>query len=243
MRSLGHMTVGGILKSAAERFAEREALFCVATGRRFTFRQLNARSNRLANALLTLPLARRSVVAFICSNRAEIVETYAALAKSGLVGLPLNYRLAPTESAALINAVGAVAVLCEARFGSVLDHLYAHCPALAHAIWIGEHAPESCLRYEELLSAAPASEPDVDIDDQAPFYFNLTSGTTGLPKAYVLTQHSATAIHPSILATDSRADDVSLVLFPAFGRVGFGNVLHAMTIGTRTVLANFDAAE
>lgn len=242
-RSLGHMTVGGIVKSAAVRFAEHEALFCVGTGRRFTFRQLHNRSNQLANAFAALPLERGAVVAFICSNRAEIVEIYGALAKSGLVGLPLNYRLAPAELAALIDAVGAVAVVCEARFGGVIDKLREQCPTLAHAIWIGEHAPDSCLRYEDVLSAASASDPDVDVDDQAPFYFNLTSGTTGLPKAYVLTQHSAAAIHPSILATDSRPDDVSLVLFPVFGRVGFGNVLHALTTGTRVVLTNFDAAD
>lgn len=240
-RSLGCMTVGGILASAATRFPNREALLCAGTGRRFTFRQLHERSNRLANALSSLPLERGRVVAFICSNRAEILEIYAAIAKSGLVGLPLNYRLAPAELESLINALGAVALLCEARFGAVLGHLQEHCPALAHAIWIGDRPPDSCKRYEDLLSLSPPTEPEVDIDEQAPYYFNLTSGTTGLPKAYVLTQYSASVLLGGIVSQDVRSDDVSLVVFPAFGRVGFANLLLAITAGARSVMVNFDA--
>ena len=242
-RSLGNVTVGAILASAAARFPEREALLCAGSGRRFTFRQLNDRSNQLANALLALPSERGSVVAFLCANRAEIFEIYVALAKSGLVGLPLNYRLAPTELAALINATGAITLFCEARFANAVEHLKAHCPSLVHIYWIGEPGSDSHRSYDELLSTAPVTEPHVDIDDQAPYYFNLTSGTTGLPKAYILTQYSACSLLGGIIAQDVRADDVSLVVFPVFGRVGFANLLLAITVGARSIVANFDVEE
>jgi fatty-acyl-CoA synthase len=240
-RSLGKLTVGGILASAAVRFPDREALLCGGTGRRFTFRQLHERTNQLANALAALPLERGSVVAFICSNRAEILEIYVAIAKAGLVGLPLNYRLAPAELESLINAIGAVIVICEDRFGSVLTHLKAHCPALAHILWIGDQPPDSCGNYEGFLSTSPPTEPEVEIDEQAPYYFNLTSGTTGLPKAYVLTQYSASALLGGVVSQDVRADDVNLVVFPVFGRVGFANLMLAMTVGGRSIMVNFDA--
>lgn len=242
-RSLGGMSVGNIVRTAATRFPAREALLCAGTGRRFTFHQLNARSNRLAHALMALSLEPGSVVAFICSNRAEILETYVALAKSGLVGLPLNYRLSSAELETLINTIGAVAVIIEARFGGVLGHLKANCAALAHFIWIGTDATDACLRYEELLAAAPATEPDLIIDDAAPYYFNLTSGTTGLPKAYLLTQFSACAMHASMLGQESRPDDVTLVVFPAFGRVGLGGLIMSMIGGGRSVLVNFEPRE
>ena len=242
-RSLGGMTVGNIIKTAATRFPAREALLCAGTGRRFTFRQLNVRSNQLAHALMALPLERGSVVAFICSNRAEILETYLALAKTGLVGLPLNYRLAPAELEVLINEIGAVTVIIEARFGGVLGHLKANCPTLNHAIWIGSDAPDSCRQYEEVLAAAPATEPDIAVDDAAPYYFNLTSGTTGLPKAYVLAQFSACAMHAAMLGQESRPEDVTLVVFPAFGRVGLGGLIMSMIAGTRSVLVNFEPRE
>jgi fatty-acyl-CoA synthase len=239
-RALGKAVVGNLLKTAATRYADKEGLYCAGTGRRFTFREQSARSNRLAHALMGLPLRRGEVVAFLCSNRAEIVEIYFALAKSGLVGLPLNYRLAPAEIAALIEAMGATTLLCEARFGGIIDHLRQHAPRLVHYIWIGAEAPPSCLPYEPLLASAPATEPDVEIDEADPFYFNLTSGTTGLPKAYLLTQYNSSTLGSSLLAFGTRPDDVILTVFPAFGRVAFGWLCAGIVLGARSVLANFE---
>lgn len=240
--SLGQITVGSILRTSAARYEDREALFCAGTGRRFTFRQLNSRSNQLAHALMGLSLERGAVVAFVCSNRAEILDIYVALAKSGLVGLPLNYRLAPAEMSTLIEAMGAVAIICEARFGDVLNHLRAHSPALRHYVWIGPDAPKGCHSYDELLSTGSTSEPQVEIDERAPYYFNLTSGTTGLPKSYVLTQYSVCFLHAGLLAQDARPDDVYLTVFPAFGRLGLGSLLMSIMTGARNVLVNFEPA-
>ena len=111
-RALGKMLVGSILKATSARHPAREGMYCVKTGRRFTYAELNARCNRLANGLIGLGLSPGSVVAFLCSNRSEIIETYFALAKSGLVGLPLNYRLAPVEIVNLLTAMDASALKC-----------------------------------------------------------------------------------------------------------------------------------
>ena len=118
-RALGRMVAGGILTSAALRFRDREAFFCAGTGRRFTFRQTNERCNRLANGLFGLGLRKPDVVAVLCGNRAEMPEIYFAWAKLGLVGIPLNYRLAPAEIVELMHAMGARAMLFEtSRFPS-----------------------------------------------------------------------------------------------------------------------------
>src|SRR5271165_2521230 len=118
-RALGKAVVGPLLATAARRFRDREAFFCAGTGRRFSFCQTNERCNRLAHGLAGLGLAKPDTVAFLCNNRAELPEIYYALAKAGLVGIPLNYRLAPAEIVALMGAMGAKAMLFEARFGAV----------------------------------------------------------------------------------------------------------------------------
>ncbi len=56
------------------RHPDDPAFYCAETKRRFTFREVDARTNRLAQALLALGLRKRDVVAFLASNRAEIVE-------------------------------------------------------------------------------------------------------------------------------------------------------------------------
>jgi len=242
-RGLGQQLISSVLTTGAVRYADREALYCSGTGRRLTFRELNVRSNRLAHAFSGRGFRKGDVVGFLCSNRAEIVEIYFALAKTGIVGLPLNYRLAATEMAALLAAVGATGLLCDARFAGVLEPLRRDVPALREIVWIGESPPDGCVSYEALLAAAPSSEPSVEIAESDPYYFNLTSGTTGMPKAYVLSHYNAGTLVAPMLAFGVAADDVMLTVFPVFGRVGFGWITLALALGLRIVLADFQAEE
>src|SRR5712691_1805138 len=61
--------------------------------RAMTFREWNARSCRLANALLGLGLAKGDRIAVLAYNCVEWLEIYAATAKAGLVAVPINFRL------------------------------------------------------------------------------------------------------------------------------------------------------
>lgn len=242
-RALGKMLVGNILATAAVRFADREAFFCAGTNRRFTFRQTNDRCNRLVHGLLNLGLAKGDVVAFLASNRVEVVEIYFALAKSGLVGIPLNYRLATAEMIDLMRAMGAQALVYEARFLDCATQVERELSAIRHYVAIGERAATRHLDYEALLAGAAPAEPEAVLDEADPYYFNLTSGTTGLPKSYVLSQFNNSAIAPMFLSFDTTRQDVFMTVFPMFGRVGFAWAVGSVIYGVRNVLANFDAGE
>ena len=242
-RACGSMLVGSILTTAATRFPAREAFLCAGTGRRFTFRQANDRCNRLANALTGFGLRKPSVVAFLCGNRAEMPEIYFALAKSGLVGIPLNYRLAVPEIIALMKAMGALALLFETRFAAAAAQVRQVLPQLRHFVAIGEGAPDWALGYERMLSAASPAEPQVEVEEEDAFYFNLTSGTTGLPKSYVLNHYNNAAISPFLEALDVSQRDVLMTVFPAFGRVGYAWLAAGALYGARNVLLDFQPAE
>jgi acyl-CoA synthetase (AMP-forming)/AMP-acid ligase II len=94
-----------------------------------------------------------------------------------------------------------------------------------------------------VLAAASNRTPDVEIDEADPFYFNLTSGTTGLPKSYVLTQYNNSTLMPLFQAFDMTRRDVAMTVFPAFGRVGFAWIAGAVLYGIPNVLANFEPSE
>ncbi len=243
VRALGKMVVGNVLATAALRTPDAPALYCSATNRRFTFREVDDRANRLAGALTKLGLRKGDVVAFLCSNRAETVEIYFALARTGVIGLPMNYRLAVTELVASVRAIGASALVFEARFRSMAQLLLGELPSVRHAVVCGDGDGGSALDYETLLADAPPEAPDVEIDETDPFYFNLTSGTTGLPKSYLLTHYNNCTSAPLLQALDMTNRDVVMTVFPIFGRVGFGWVLASITLGVPNVLANFEPAE
>ncbi|MNZ85610.1 Long-chain-fatty-acid--CoA ligase FadD13 [compost metagenome] len=79
------------------------------------------------------------------------------------------------------------------------------------------------------------------MEEDDPFYFNLTSGTTGLPKCYVINHYNCTAGNAIFHSYDLTARDVVMTVFPMFGRVGFGWAITSVTLGLRNVLVNFDA--
>src|SRR5262245_6071972 len=66
--------------------------------RRMTFREWNARSCRLANALLGLSLVKGDRIAILAYNCVEWLEIYAATGKAGLVAVPVNFRLTGPEA-------------------------------------------------------------------------------------------------------------------------------------------------
>src|SRR5271157_2475656 len=140
-RALGKMVVGSVMSTAARRFRDRAAILCAGTGQRFTFRRINERCNRLAHGFAGLGLRKGDVVAFLCNNRAELVEIYFALAKLGLVGIPLNYRLAPAEIIELMKAMEARAMLFEARFAAVADQVRVALPKIKPFVAIGGGRP------------------------------------------------------------------------------------------------------
>lgn len=242
-RGLSGMLVGNILATAAARFPEREAFFCSGTGRRFTFRQTDERASRLANALLGLGLRKGDVVAFLSTNRVEVVEIYFALARSGIVGLPLNYRLAPAELVELVGSMGAKALVIEHGHDAAAARLREDAGGLLHTIVVGADAAGQGLDYEALIAAASPADPAVEVREEDPFYFNLTSGTTGLPKSYVMTQYNMSTMFPMFHAHGLSESDVAMTVFPMFGRVGFGWALGTVMYGVRNVIAAFDPDE
>ena len=241
--ALGQMRVGDILDAAAMRFAHQEAFYCTSTGRRLSFAQARERANRLANGLLGLGLRKGDCVAFLSTNRVEMAEIYFALAKSGLVGLPLNYRLAPNEMVVLMQEVGAVALICERQFAPIAVQAREAIATLRTLVAFGEGDTPGLHDYETLLAQASAAQPAVEVNEHDPHYFNLTSGTTGLPKCYLISHYNMTCLFPMFHTLDMRGGDVILTVFPMYGRVGFGWVACGMLWGCRNVLMNFDAGE
>ncbi len=240
-KATGTLNVGNIARVAAVRYGDREAIFCSSTGRRYSFREVNRRANGLANGLMSLGLKKGDVAAFLCTNRAEIVEIYFALAKSGIIGVPLNYRLAPAEMIELMAHCGARALLFDPWFPEVAAQVHETLPEVRHFVGMGENLPGFAVGYEELVGRSSPEEPSVPISEEDIQYLNLTSGTTGLPKGYFLTHYNNANAFVMAMLHDLTRRDVILTAFPIFGRVGFAWCGIGMYVGARNVIHQFQA--
>jgi acyl-coenzyme A synthetase/AMP-(fatty) acid ligase len=87
-----------------------------------------------------------------------------------------------------MRAMDARAMLFEMRFIASAHQARAALPQVDTLVAIGDNRLDWALEYEALVVGASSAEPEVEIEEHDPYYFNLTSGTTGLPKFYVLSR-------------------------------------------------------
>uniref|UniRef100_UPI0035B43A18 AMP-binding protein n=1 Tax=Promineifilum sp. TaxID=2664178 RepID=UPI0035B43A18 len=82
-----------LLSKRAELTPDRTALLDVSTGVAYTYAELNARANRLANAFRALGIEKGDRVAILAQNSIVYVDLLYGLAKIGAIFAPLNWRL------------------------------------------------------------------------------------------------------------------------------------------------------
>lgn len=211
--------------------------------RSFTYSELNERTNRLASALKKLGLRKGIRVSPILRNCAEFVEIEFALAKSGGIMAPLNYRLAPAELKYIINDAGSKVIIYEPLFAPLIKAIRDKLKTVEHFILLGEGEEE--IKYEEFLLSGGDEEAiadDVGFDD--PHLVCYTAGTTGRPKGVILT-HGNTWWHTiNGFLEGMTPETYSLVVLPFFHTGGInGSCNPVIHMGGRVyMLRKFDPA-
>ena len=225
-------TVGGVLRTAARRAPDRVAL--IDGDRQWTYGELLAGAGRAARALLTR-FAPGERIAVWAGNSPEWVLLEFAAGLAGLTLVTVNPAYQAEELAHVLGHCGARGLfLADGYRGSSL-------PAILAQV----RDPLSELRAVIPLGEWPEGDggqlPDVDPDGPAQILY--TSGTTGRPKAAVLTHRGLT--NNARLAAEAiglRAGDVLVNPMPYFHVAG-GDMLTlglVQTLGTQVVLPRFD---
>jgi acyl-CoA synthetase (AMP-forming)/AMP-acid ligase II len=154
--------------------------------RSLTYAEWDERATRLANALLALGLQKGDRVALLAYNCIEWLELYVALARAGLVAVPINFRLTPPEIAYIVEHSGATAVIAQNELRDRFDAIRTQTVIAADRfISFGDAAPAGWQDYEAVISAANSVRPAVTVDENDMFAFMYTSGTTGRPKGAI----------------------------------------------------------
>jgi O-succinylbenzoate-CoA ligase len=215
--------IGLFLKKRAEICPNREAFVEFERDRRFTFSQLNARANQVANGLLANGICPGDRVATLLKNGIEFVETYFAAAKIGAVMVPVNWRLVAGEIAYILQDCGAKALVYDSDFDEAVNALQSDVHGmLAVQQWLrrenGEGGtPHWAQDYEQLMATAATEEPPVGAWDNDNLFIMYTSGTTGRPKGAVHSHEGMLWSQLTSMSTsDMRGDDRFLLALPMF---------------------------
>jgi acyl-CoA synthetase (AMP-forming)/AMP-acid ligase II len=150
----------------------------------WTYAELEARSNRVANLLLRLGAGPGKKVLWCGPNSPEVVAVMNATRKIGAVAVPLNYRLTPEEALYVINDSDAEVAYVDYEHVPMFAALRDRLEKVRHIVAVGGPAPDGMLTDAD-IAAAPAGAPDVGDAAGAGGTMIYTSGTTGKPKGAV----------------------------------------------------------
>ncbi|MDY0002180.1 MAG: long-chain fatty acid--CoA ligase [Polyangia bacterium] len=227
---------------------QKKAIVDLASGRSFTYAELNGRADRLAALLMKrFGVGFGDRVAVIGANRIEQVDLLFALGKLGAMLVPINWRLSPGEVAFILKD-------CEPKLLLWSADVSATAKALKDGLFDGQMVgldDQGEAGFGALLAQYDANDPALAITtegivEDTPLLLLYTSGTTGRPKGALLTHGTVTwnAVNTST-GWDLRHDDVTITHTPFFHTGGW-NVLTLPLLhrGATVVLAErFDPGE
>ncbi len=184
------LTLGHIIRYNAFRRSNKIGL--VFEDDRYTYKEFNQRTNRLAAAFLNEGIEKGDVISILGFNSNQYLETYFACGKIGAIMNALNFRLAPPEIQRAISHSESKLVLVDAFWQPVIEQIYEELPCKGKVIPVirGEPTVKNGVPYEEFIRDFSDSEPEVEVLPDDPILLQYTSGTTGLPKGVLLTHNS-----------------------------------------------------
>jgi 4-hydroxybenzoate-CoA ligase len=209
--------------------------------RSLTYRQLQERCNRFANALPRLGIGRERRIMMIMLDTVEFPVVFWGAIKAGVVAVPINTLLTLEQWQFMIEDSRADAVVISAellaRARPVLDDIASR--RHLHVIVADGAAGPSDIGLDDLLSgSSEEAEPAATHADETAFWL-YSSGSTGNPKG---TRHVHSSPYWSARSyglgiVGMRTEDVNFSVAKLFFAYGLGNGMNfPMAVGATTIL-------
>jgi acyl-CoA synthetase (AMP-forming)/AMP-acid ligase II len=230
------MNLGQLLTQTARLFPDRPAL--IRGDEVCSWGEMEQRVAAMAAALRKMGVRKGERILVQSRNNVQMFESCWIAFRLGCVWVPTNFRLTPPEVAYLGASSGASVMIVEDVFAGHADAVRAASQVLKHVIAIGkartgEHAYEDLVREHR---GAQHEHETVGCDD--PLWFFYTSGTTGRPKAGVLTHGQMAFVvtnHLADLIPGTTERDCSIAVAPLSHGAGIHALLNVAR-GAATVL-------
>ena len=188
-------TIGAHFEEIAGRFAEREALVECATGRRWTYAELDAAVNDVARGLVAAGIAQGDRVGIWGPNSAEWTQVQYATAKVGAILVNVNPAYRTHELAYALNQSGMRMLVSATAFKSsdyraMVEEVAGETPALERVVYLGTEDWDQLIAGGRDLPPETLPERMRTLEASDPINIQYTSGTTGRPKGATLSHRN-----------------------------------------------------
>jgi fatty-acyl-CoA synthase len=206
------LTPLSFLRRSAYVFPEKEAV--VHGSRRYSYRQLEQRVNRLASRLRSHGLQKHERVAFLCPNIPAMLEAHFAVPAAGGILVSINTRLSSGEVDYILRHSGSRYLFVDAALASLIAPLDT---AALEVVRIDDTGAPGDPYEDYLAQGSPDPVESWLEDEEETIAINYTSGTTGRPKGVMYTYRGAylNAL-ADVIETGMTQDTVHLWTGPMF---------------------------
>jgi fatty-acyl-CoA synthase len=221
------------MRESAYRWPDRIAI--QTASRSLTYSELIERVEAQAALLCDLRVGPGDRIAILSENRIEYLELQLAAARIGAIVACQNWRLTPHELQHCINLVSPSILICSEKQHSVVANLSLKSLPV---VVMGQDLEERLTAVDPLQNAA-------SVDPESGLIILYTSGTTGRPKAALISQR-ALCWRMCLLRIDLgiTPDDAYLAWSPMFHMGGTEHSLSTLMMGGRVILTEgFNAEE
>ncbi len=211
-------------------------------GRQTTFAELDDNTNRVANGLSALGLGKGGRIAYIGKNSDAYFELLMGAGKAGVVMTPVNWRLAPPESAFIINDCTAPVLFVGPEFVDLVRKIQGDLPHV-RSIFTTEGGAAEWPDYAAWRDAQSSVAPATPVGRDDVVIQLYTSGTTGKPKGAMLSHgnllHMVQAEDRDNPASwnDWSDQDVALLAMPCFHIGGTQWGVNSLCFGAKGLVA------
>lgn len=189
------LNIGEIINVNAAKYPNKLAL--KDARRQLTFKELNQRTNKLANGFLKSGLKKGDKVAVLSNNSLEFMEIYVAAAKGGFIIVPLNFRLHQDDISFIIRNSESKVLLVESRFREATEEIWENAKELGFEnidrVLIADEPVEDWNFFENIVEMGENIYPSIKTKPEDTWVILYTSGTTGRPKGVIRSHRSYTA--------------------------------------------------
>lgn len=207
-----------LLTNRARLTPDRQALYDVHTGIRYTYAELNMRANQAANFLRAqFGVHKGDRVSILAHNSLAYIDLLYGLGKIGAIFAPLNWRLTARELTYIVNDCQPKVLIVGPEFVPVLNEMRGNI-RVEFLIALEGAALSGARNYEALLEMAPGVEPpQPPLTGDDAYCILYTSGTTGRPKGAILPHRQIlwNAIN-TVISWGLSEQDISPILTPMF---------------------------
>lgn len=241
------LTMTQMIERAEKLFPRKQVISRTATGiHRLTYKEIGARTRRLADALKKLGVTQGDKVGTLAWNHHRHLEAYFAIPCMGAVLHTINIRLSPQHISYIINHAEDKVLLVDLDMIPLIEKCSSDLRTVKAFVVMTDdkELPETTLspiyHYETLLAEAnPNFEYPINLDENAPAGMCYTSATTGNPKGVVYS-HRGIYLHSMAFGlVDTAAfseKDIALPVVPMFHANAWGIPFTAVWFGTSLVL-------